>query len=190
MPNLYHRPTPSVESAKKDSEHASAVVGHPGEKRNSKSKLKASITKLSPANSLRRASKTFGSLSRKDYTSKITDPSSNLACKVTPPSNVGNVGSVPSVKLNQFDDEIEGGTDVLEVWFSGCHSGMHRFPCCCCVAMIIDYVKMFRCRRRRSLKHHGPFSCRHIPAVDGPSSSFISMRDYIRQRCTSSCEYA
>lgn len=28
------------------------------------------------------------------------------------------------VTIKQDDDEIEGGTDCLEVWFAGCHSGM------------------------------------------------------------------
>lgn len=27
------------------------------------------------------------------------------------------------IAIKQEDDEIEGGTDCLEVWFAGCHSG-------------------------------------------------------------------
>ena len=46
-------------------------------------------------------------------------------------SRSGSGSSGSSSGIHAQDDEIPGGTDVLEVWFAGCHSGTsilcHRF---------------------------------------------------------------
>ncbi|CAL1713203.1 unnamed protein product [Somion occarium] len=129
-PNLYHRPSPDSKSAARDPEHASPVLPTSDstppspftipstgsastdsqEKGKFKWRLKEKVARLSPRKNRKEIAKRVGGPEAERELSDVEQGRKDAGFK-------------PSILVeNQFSDEIQGGTDVLEVWFAGCHS--------------------------------------------------------------------
>ncbi|KAL4250658.1 hypothetical protein ABKN59_005360 [Abortiporus biennis] len=107
-PNLYHRPAPDPKSASNDPEHASFaatdVSSVVASSEKSTSKLTAKFKKLIPPTRKKKAKQTANKLGFRGN------------------GRLGITKKGKYVFKDSAGDEIAGGTDVLEVWFAGCHA--------------------------------------------------------------------
>ncbi|KAI0074015.1 hypothetical protein K474DRAFT_1665915 [Panus rudis PR-1116 ss-1] len=108
-PNLYHRPAPDAKSASRDPEHASPVTP-------TGTFLQSAAREERPKrNVLRKASR---------FTRKATKMAAPAVKEVLKDIEKGVEGAKNMLGITVKDapnDEVAGGTDVLEVWFAGCH---------------------------------------------------------------------
>lgn len=104
----------------------------PPKKKKTPSKLKTAVKKVFPFRSFKKGNKKSGEAS--ESVAPIASDASGSGDEAPKAKSEGakaaskdkSTLSPPPVKVKNDDDEIEGGTDVLEVWFAGCHSGMSR----------------------------------------------------------------
>lgn len=136
-PNLYHRPAPDSDNARMDPNHSSPVLAKapkgPIAKVEKKLKkltgLKIFGTKWPKSSRQKTADKLTAKGDRatgpvvRGSEDTTTTTESPVKLKIDDESPISEEGdSIPPVETdNDDDDSIPGGTDVLEVWFAGCH---------------------------------------------------------------------